>query len=300
MLATYSGARDATEIALGTVRGPPASQVGDSALELLRRPFGREGFQRVMDLRLSREIHVFIGEAIADGGPGARSGRLVWWMDPEVRVAAHGAFVESAAFQTEPGAQVNADSVLGGRRGFARCDDVPALRDAFGTGLVPISGSLPPPPAWGPGQDGPDFAGIRLGWFSRPVLHRLADHQVATGQSPPRAACFGCWSGLVSSGTTVHSTGRGAGVLVVNGDLTIESGSSWSGLVLASGNVILSGTASVTGLVRAGGRVSMQPGSILDGSACAAFEALRAAQSLARPIPLPGRSWLIPVGIVTG
>lgn len=89
-------------------------------------------------------------------------------------------------------------------------------------------------------------------------------------------------------------------MLVVNGDLTIESGSSWIGLVLASGNVTLSGTASVTGLVRAGGRVSMRSGSVLDGSACAALEALLAARSLARPIPLPGRSWLVPVGLATG
>lgn len=299
-LAANSGARDAIEIALGNTRGPAASQVGDSARELLRRTLGREGYLRVVDLRLSREIHVFIGEAVARGGPPVRRGRLVWWMDPGTRVAAHRAVVESAAFRVEPGAQVTADSFLGGRRGFARCDGVPALRDAFGTGIVPVSDALPSPPEWGPGQDGPDFAGSRLGWFSRPVLQRLADHEVATGHSPPQAACLGCWSGLVHSGTTVHSAGRGAGVLVVSGDLTIESGSSWSGLVLASGDVTLSGTASVTGLVRAGGRVSMLPGSILDGSACAAFEALRAVQSLARPIPLPGRSWLIPVGLAAG
>lgn len=300
VLAAHSGARDAIEIALSSTRGRAVSQVGDSAHELLRRPFARDGSQRVTDLRLSGEIHVFIGEAVANGGTPARTGRLVWWMDPEIRVAAHGAVVESAAFHAEPGAQVTADSVLGGRPGVARCDGVSALRNAFGTGVVPVSAALPSPPAWGPGQDGPDFAGARLGWFSRPVLQRLADHQVATGQSPPPAGCLGCWSGLVHSGTTVHSAGWGAGVLVVSGDLTIESGSSWSGLVLVSGNVTLFGTASVTGLVRAGGRVSMQPGSLLDGSACAAFEALRAAPSLARPIPLPGRSWLVPVGPATG
>lgn len=296
----HTGARDAVEIALGTTRGLAASQVGGSAHELLDRPFGRGGFQRVGDLRLSREIHVFIGDAVEDGGTPVRKGRLIWWMDPEVRVADHKAVVESAAFQAEPGAQVNADSILGGRPGIGRCDGVSALRDAFGTGLVPVSAALPSPPAWGPGQDGPDFAGTRLGWFSRPVLQRLADHSVAPGRSPPPAGCLGCWSGLVHSGTTVHAAGKGAGVLVVNGDLTIESGSSWSGLVLASGNVTLSGAAGLTGLVRAGGHVVMQPGSVLDGSACAAFEALRAAQSLARPIPLPRRSWLVPIGPPTG
>lgn len=300
VFAAQTGARDAVEFALGTTRGLAESQVGGSAHEILYRPFGREGSQRVGDLRLSREIHVFVGDAVEDGGAPVRKARLVWWMDPEVRVAAHKAVVESAAFRVEPGAQVNADSILDGRPGIARCDGVSALRDAFGTGLVPVSAAPPTPPAWGAGQDGPDYAGFRLGWFSRPVLQHLADHRVAPGQSPPPAGCLGCWSGLVHSGTTVHSAGRGAGVLVVNGDLTIASGSSWSGLVLASGDVTLSGAAGLTGLVRAGGHVVMQPGSVLDGSACAAFEALRAAQSLARPIPLPGRSWLSPVGPPTG
>lgn len=296
VFAAHSGARDAVEIALGNARGLATSRVGDSAHELLSRPMGRAGLQRVLDLRLSGEIHVFIGDAVDDGSTPVRKGRLIWWMDPEVRVAGHKAVVESTALRTEPGAQVTTDSILAGRRGIARCDGVSALRDAFGTGPVPVSATLPKPPEWGPGQDGPDFAGHRLGWFSRPVLQRLADHRVGPGRSPPPAGCLGCWSGLVHSGTTVHSAGRGAGVLVVNGDLTIESGSSWSGLVLASGNVTLSGSAGLTGLVRAGGQVVMRPGSVLDGSACAAFEALRAARSLARPIPLPGRSWLTPIG----
>ena len=300
VFAAHAGARDAVEFALGTTRGLAASQVGDSAHELVSRPMGRGGFQRVLDLRLSSEIHVFVGDAVDDGGTPGRKGRLIWWMDPEVRIAAHKAVVESAAFRTEPGSQVTTDSILAGRRGIARCDGSSALRDAFGTGLVPVSAAPPSPPAWGPGQDGPDFAGTRLGWFSRPMLQRLADHSVAPGQSPPPAGCLGCWSGLVHSGTTVHSAGRGAGVLVVNGDLTIGSGSSWIGLVLASGDVTVARTAGLTGLVRAGGRVLMQPGSVLDGSACAAFEALRAARSLARPIPLPGRSWLIPIGPATG
>lgn len=80
----HTGARDAVEMALGTTRGLAASQVGDSAHELLDRPFGRDGSQRVGDLRLSREIHVFIGDAVEDGGTPVRKGRLIWWMDPEV------------------------------------------------------------------------------------------------------------------------------------------------------------------------------------------------------------------------
>lgn len=298
--ALQMGARDAVEVALSTTRGLASSQVGDSAIQLLRRPFGRDGTQRVMDLRLSREIHVFLADAAEGAGTPVRKGRLVWWMDPETRVAAHHAAVESATFRIEPGARVATDSILQGRRGIARCDGASVLRDAFGAAPVPVGAPLPPPPAWGRGQDGPRFAQIRLGWFSQPALRRLADHRLAPGQSPPRAGCIGCWSGLVFSGTTTHSAGDGAGVLVVSGDLTIASGSSWSGLVLASGNVTLAGTARVTGLVRAGGRVSLQPGSALDGSACAALGALRAARSLAHPISLPGRSWLTPVGPPTG
>lgn len=300
VLTAQAGARDAVEVALSTTRGLAASQVGDSALQLFRRPFGRDGSQQVMDLRLSREVHVFLGLAVEDGGTPARKGRLVWWMDPEVRVAAHRAVVESATFRAEPGGRATADSILDGRSGVARCDGFSALRDAFGTNPVPVSATLPPPPAWGPGQDGPEFAGVRLGWFSHPALSRLANHRVASGQSPPPAGCLGCWSGLVYSGPTTHGAGDGAGVLVVSGDLTIASGSSWTGLVLASGSVTLAQAARVTGLVRAGGQVLLRPGSVLDGSACAALEALRAIESRAYPVPFPGRSWLTPVGPQTG
>ena len=89
VFAAHTGARDAVEFALGTTRGLAASQVGDSAHALLYRSFGRGGSQRVGDLRLSREIHVFVGDAVEAGGALVRNGRLIWWMDPEVRVAAH-------------------------------------------------------------------------------------------------------------------------------------------------------------------------------------------------------------------
>ncbi len=294
-----TGARAAVDIALSTTRGFPVVQVGDSAVEMVRRPFGRNGWQRVLDLRLSTEIHLFLGEAILDTGVPMRDVHMIWWMDPETRVAAHAGAVQAATIDIQAGASVVADSILTGRPGIPACDALPLLANAFG-GPIQAAAGLPLPPEWGSGRDGPDFAGVRLGWFSRPTLQRLADHSVAAGDSPPGIGCTGCWSGLVFSEGSTEVIRQGAGVLVVDGDLTFAPGASWTGLTLVSGNVTARDTAVIRGLLRVGGSVTLYPGSIVDGSACAAFQALLAAGSLARPIAFPGRSRLAPSAPASG
>lgn len=296
VLSERKAAVAAVDGVLGTARGFPAAQVGDSAVEMLWRPFGRHGWQRVLDLRVSREAHLFWGEAVLDSGVPMRDMRLVWWMDPEVRIAAHRGVLEAGTIVIQVAARVVADSILTGRPGIPACDGFPLLTAAFTAQPMQVAAEVPPPPEWGPGRNGSDFAGVRLGWFSRLVLQRLADHRVTAGGSPPTVGCTGCWSGLVFSNGSTEVTQQGAGVLVVNGDLTFAPGSSWTGLVLASGDVIARGTARIQGLVRSGGSVTLEPGSFVDGSACAAFRALLATDSLARPIPLPGRSRLAPLG----
>ena len=159
---------------------------------------------------------------------------------------------------------------------------------------MPASGPLPSPPEWGSTGDSVGHGGMRLGWFDAAMLEEFADGVVSSGANPA-PGCPGCWSGLVfgSGGTRVDD--RGAGVLIVNGDLVVSAGSSWTGLVIAEGDVTLAGGSLVTGLLRAGGSITVEAGASVDGSACAALEALRNATVLARPVDLPGRASAGPV-----
>lgn len=285
----------AVDAILDNTRGFPTSQVGDSAVELVRKPLGQSGWQRVLNLRLTTEMHVFLGEAALGSGVPVSDARLVWWMDPEARIAAHAGVVEADTVDIETGASVLAVSVVTGRPGIPSCDGLPHLSTVIAGTPLQVASRLPSPPEWGAGGDGPDFARVRLGWFNRRGLRRLADHSVTAGGPLPAVDCTGCWSGLVYGDGSTQVIRRGAGVLVVDGDLAFASGSSWTGLILVAGDVTVHDAARVQGLVRAGGSVKLEPGSVVDGSACSAFRALQAASSLARPIPLPGRSRLAPL-----
>ena len=295
VLSERTAAAGAVDAILNTTSGFPTSQVGDSAVELVRRPFGQSGWQRVLNLRLATEMHVFLGEAALDSGVPVSDARLVWWMDPEARIAAHAAAVEAGAIDIETGASVLADSVMTGRPGIPSCNGLPLLSTVLARTPLQVTSGLPLPPEWGAGGDGPDFARVRLGWFNRRVLQRLADHLVTAGGSLPSVGCAGCWSGLVYSEGNNQLVRQGAGVLVVDGDLDFGSGSSWTGLVLLAGDVTVRNAARVQGLIRAGGLVTLEPGSVVDASACSALRSLQAASSLARPVPLPGRSRLAPL-----
>ena len=294
VLAARAAARGGVERVLAETRGWPAAAVGDSAVELLAETFGARGSLRVRDLRIAREFHVLVAEADPGSGLRIRDARLNWWLEPETRVAAYRAVVEGDSVVVAAGARVLADSLLAGRRGFGACDGSALLARAVLGGLVSASGGLPRPPEWGAGSDGADFAGLRLGWFGRSMLATLADHDLTGGGTLP-PGCSGCWMGLVFGSGNVRRTGSGAGVLAVAGDLVFASGSSWIGLVLASGNVTFSPGTTMLGMVRGGGTISLGANSVVDGSMCAALEALNAAASLARPIPVPARSWLGPV-----
>lgn len=295
VLSERTAARAAVDAVLNITRGLPASQVGDFAVELVRRPFGRRGWQRVLDLRLTTEMHAFLGEAALDSGVPVSHARLVWWMDPEARIAAYAGAVESGTIAIGSGASVLTDSAMTGRTGIPSCHHLPRLSNLLAGRPLQVVSGLPSPPEWGAGGDGSDFARVRLGWFGRRLLSRLADHSAAAGGPLPAAGCPGCWSGLVYSYGDNAVMRQGAGVLVVDGDLTLAPGSSWTGLLLVAGDLTVRDTARIQGLVRAGGSVTLEPGSVVDGSACSAFRALQAASSLARPIPLPGRSRLAPV-----
>ena len=294
LMAGRAAARGGVERALVETRRWPSAAVGDSALELTVDTSGAGPSWRVYDLRIAREFHVFVAEADRERALGVRQARMVWWLEPESRIAAHRAVVESDSVVVAPGARVDAGSLLARRPGIPACHRLPLLAAAFGGPLVRKVGGLPQPPEWGAGRDGADFADLRLGWFGRSMLAELADNDL-TGDSVLAPGCPDCRSGLVFGSGYLRLVTSGAGLLVVDGDLVLASGSSWTGLVLVSGNVAFDPGSGLVGLVRGGGVVTLAGGSIVDGSACAALEALEATTSLARPIPSPARSWLGPL-----
>lgn len=280
------------ERVLAETRGLPQSVAGGAGVEMAVDSIGGHGLRRVHDIRIEREFHLLVGEAELDGGVSIRVARVAWWMEPESRVAAHRAVVESASVVAAASAQVLNDSLLTGRRAVAPCDQV--LADTTDGGPVLATAGLPEPPEWGAGDDGPSFEAMRLGWFDRPTLAALADLDLSGGGTHT-PDCPACWSGLVFGSERVRIAGPGAGVLAVDGDLVLASGVAWTGLVLASGDVTIETDGRLSGMLRAGGTVTLAENATVDGSACAALAALESADSLLRPIPLPGRSWIGPI-----
>jgi len=293
VLAARNGARGGLDILFQQRRGTPRTQSGGASMVLDSGTFGQQGAWRVRELRLAREFHLFIAEGEIGGGVPMREVRVAWWMDPDARTRSHSAVVEAASLQMGAGSDVRADSIFSTRAGIEGCEELAASPGSVVAPHPTAYATLPSPPEWGSATDA-DFADLRLGWFSEPVLAELADHALPGGafQQPE---CNGCWRGLVHSRGDLLLTGQEAGIVAVRGSLRLAAAASWTGLILASGDVALEPGATIVGLVRAGGSVVLGDGSLIDGSACAAHDALREATTLARPIPLPGRSWAGPV-----
>lgn len=293
VLSARNGARGGLDILFQHKRGAPRTQTGGASMVLDSGTFGHQGAWRVRELRLAPEFHLFIAEGEIGGGVPMREVRVAWWMDPVARTKSHRAVVEAGSLQMGVGSDVRTDSVFSTRVGMEGCDELAASPGVVVAPHPTAYSTLPSPPEWGSATDA-SFADLRLGWFSEQMLVELADHELPGGvfQLPE---CNGCSRGLVHSRGDLLVTGQEAGILAVRGTLRLEAGASWTGLILASGDVALEQDATVVGLVRAGGSVVLGDGSLIDGSACAAHNALREATTLARPIPLPGRSWTGPV-----
>ena len=294
VMSSRAAALGGVERVLAETRGPARTAVGGAVEELAADSFAGTGLWRVQDLRIEREFHLLVGEAERGGGVPMRVARVVWWMEPESRVAAYRAVVESSSVVTAASARVLADSLLAGRAGLAPCDSLPLLTATLGGDSTPPAGGLPRAPEWGRGDDGPSFENLRLGWFDGPALAALADLDLSGG-GVLLPGCPDCWLGLAFGSGRLRVEGSGAGVLAVDGNLTLASGVGWTGLVLASGDVTFESGAGLAGLVRAGGTVTLGENAVVDGSACAALEALRNTASLLRPVPLAGRSWIGPI-----
>lgn len=296
VLAGRVTARAGLDLALAGTRGLTTATVGGGQVELVAEEDGALPW-RVLDLRLSPELHLLISETTAAGGAQIREGRLVWWIDPETRVVSHRAVIESTTATFAPTAHVNADSLLSGRTNITDCGEAAGpLAGAFSGVTMPANGSLPAPPEWGSaeGSGSSGFEGLRLGWLSGPNLAENAELTLdASGVN--RLHCPTCWAGVVSGRGSVTLADSGVGLLAVEGNLELLAGGSWSGLILASGDVTLGDSATVTGFIRAGGAVQLSAGATVNGSACAVLESIRNATSLARPVPLPWRSKAGPI-----
>lgn len=283
LLAARAAARSGVETVLASTVGVPAASVGGPSVELAADTFRNNGSWMVLDLRLSTEMHLLGGVATTGGGVAYRHWRAVWWMDPDARVAAHRAVVESAGASVAAGARIESALLLGSRLQVAACGERPVLHGVFGGSGFPRTGPLP---------GSPDRA-HRLGLLSWPVLESLAAANLSSGAAPA-SLCPSCWQGLVVGSGAVEWTGAGRGVLVVDGDLLLGAGASWTGLVLVAGDAVLQDGAKVTGLLRAGGRAVLESGAVVDGSACAALSGLASASALQRPLALPGAYWAEP------
>ena len=292
LLAARASARAGLEVAFAATTGPSAASVGGAAVELASETSDDGGAWRVLDLRITAEHHLLVGQATTGRGVAFRELRPAWWMDPETRVADHRAVLEGAEAVVAAGARTSADRLLGARPGVDACGARKVLADAFAGRVVPATGPLPRTderrdPQRTPG-DSVDGGGqeVAIGLLRGAMLSRRAGSRLPVGTDCPE-----CWRGVVAGAGNSTVTGSGRGVLVVQGDLAFAPGSSWTGLVVASGNVDVQRSATVTGLVRGGGRVAVADGAVVDGSACAALRALESAGSLLRPFPVAGLSW---------
>ena len=291
-------ARGTVERALVQLGGWASASVGDTAEVVAEGTAGVSNAWRVRSMRISPEYHLVVAEAGPESGFRMREARLVWWLDPLTRVAGHAAVVEADSVRVDAGGRVEADSLLAARGALLACDSAQGGSGVLG-GVAPATGALPAPPEWGAHDGDGNFEGLRLGWLGSSELAAFAAHEVAPGGvwSP---SCSDCWAGLVFGSGDLELAASGAGLLLVDGDVATASGVRWTGVLVASGDVELSTGAEVVGLLRAGGVVRVAATSAVQGSVCAAIAAVETAMSLARPIPAPERSWLVPLPPAAG
>ena len=270
-------------------------------------------------LRLSPEIVLVRSEGRSDPLPGAHAVLGTYWgMDPEARVGAATAVVESGGdVILSGGSRIDAGRIRSAPTPWpeSRCAEYrPGLDTLF---------RVPPPP-WA------DLAGPALGSDPEPRVEDLElpslgllDHGAlldgaslrASGLvSPtPRGVGGGCdrasalnWGAplnpldpcasyrpvVVSEGSLTMEGGVGQGLLLVVGDAVVSSGANYYGMVLVAGDLSVRSGARINGLLRVTGSVRLEGGSSISGSACAALAALESAHALQGLIALPEGFWL--------
>ena len=213
--------------------------------------------------------------------------RVAWWPDAEVRTRAHQSVIETPFLNRDASSLIDSTSVSLPHPGVPQCSaslstSLPAVISGWG--------SLPGLPEWG-SEGGGGFDGPRFGWVPFPDLADRS-RRVVRGDWDP-GGCETCGTGLSFGEAAVSLTGSGRGLLFVQGDVDVRPGVRWRGLIVASGSVRVEG-AEVVGGIRSGVAVHLLAGAQIFGSLCAIYQGFTQAPESLRPVPIPGRSWLLP------
>jgi len=320
-LAAEGGVRAVTGTAAGLLAAVP---VGDSTV--VEGAHGQRGAYLVAAHRLTREIHLLVGEGLVNGAVRAKVGRLTWALDAGARISTFPAAVAApASITVTDSARIEGDRVTAPPFAWGANECAPHLPVAdsiFPHGAVAESGSwMPPaatfeparrqrlaldltPPSLNLGilslQDLAEVADITLGVAGGSTRVHLGSGCPATETGnwgtplSPAGSCGAYLPVVVVRGSLEVTGGEGQGVLVVDGSASFLANATFAGLVLAAEAVRLAGDARVAGWIRSGDRVLLEGRALVEGSACAGLRALSHA-GLRTMRALPAGSWLEPV-----
>ena len=261
--------------------------------------------------RLGYEMVLLTGVAQEDHLPReARTGAVVWAMNPTERVAAAEAVIEAAGgaeleglvtttgFLDPPGplatvpcrAELKALDSLGVR--VPR--PVGPLRSSpEGEVPLPSLGLLPGDSLLG--RSGVSVEGVMsLATWGRDGVCRERP-TISGSRSVPAGPCPASSVVVGSPGDLTLRGGEGWGVLVVVGTLRLEVGTYFSGFALVGGDLVVEDGATFQGMGRVQGRLRLRNGGSVLGSACSAALALRAAVELRHPVRLLAGSRVHPM-----
>ena len=265
---------------------------------------------RTEGVALGPELALLTGVGILDGLPGeSRTGSVVWLLDPSVRVAAAAAVVEAGAEAELDGVVTESGWLSASTPAEARvCADELHVLDSLDARVPPLFALSSPDP------DGPTAPGLGLlpgdtvlsrvpgreaGMVSpRPVTSagRCAELRSNWGSpSDPTGPCGARMAAVASEGDLVMRGGEGQGVLVVEGSLHLTAGARFAGVVLSGSDLWIEAGATLVGMARVGGALHVRDTAQVEGSACAAARALRAAYTLRLPYPLPSGARVHPL-----
>ena len=235
--------------------------------------------------RLGSELVLLTGVAREDYLPHeARTGAVVWAMNPTARVAAAEAVIETAGGAELEGI-VTTTGFLDPPEPSAT---VPCRAELRALDSLRVRVPLPV----GPLRLSPEgeVALPSLGLLpGDSLLGRSGISAEGVMSLPASSAVFG------SPGDLTLRGGEGWGVLLVAGTLRLELGTYFSGFALVGGDLVVENGATIQGMARVMGRLRLRNGGSVLGSACSAALALRAAAELRYPVRLLAGSRVHPM-----